>query len=108
LDVKAAILQEMAHSLEPYGIALQTCCEQAVLAALPAGSQVYPASCIPNDRLEALYGPGIALRRDTGQRIRSGCGCKVSVDVGSYHDHPCYHNCLFCYANPREPQPRAC
>ncbi|MEE9497365.1 MAG: DUF1848 family protein [Desulfobacterales bacterium] len=28
------------------------------------------------------------------------CGCKISVDIGSYHHHPCYHNCLFCYANP--------
>ena len=41
-----------------------------------------------------------ASRRDTGQRVQKGCGCKVSVDIGVYHQHPCYHNCLFCYANP--------
>ena len=40
------------------------------------------------------------LRKDTGQRLQKGCGCKKSIDVGNYHQHPCYHNCLFCYANP--------
>ena len=38
--------------------------------------------------------------QDSGQRKATGCGCTVSVDVGSYGLHPCHHNCLFCYANP--------
>ena len=42
----------------------------------------------------------ISLRKDTGQRVKAGCGCTVSVDIGSYRQQPCYHNCLFCYANP--------
>jgi DNA repair photolyase len=47
-----------------------------------------------------LYGGRISLRRDPGQRRRAGCGCRVSVDIGSYGRHPCRHGCLYCYANP--------
>ncbi|MCK4620475.1 MAG: DUF1848 family protein, partial [Desulfobacterales bacterium] len=47
-----------------------------------------------------LFGGSLSLNKDSGQRIKNGCGCKVSADVGSYSLHPCYHNCLFCYANP--------
>jgi len=24
----------------------------------------------------------------------------VAKDIGDYSAHPCFHNCLFCYANP--------
>jgi hypothetical protein len=27
----------------------------------------------------------------------------VAADIGSYRQQPCYHNCLFCYANPKDP-----
>jgi hypothetical protein len=47
-----------------------------------------------------IYGGHLSLRKDTGQRVKAGCGCKVSADIGSYRQQPCYHNCLFCYANP--------
>jgi hypothetical protein len=76
------------------------CCEKLVLAALPAGSTVTAASCIPNHRLAAIFGRGISLSRDHGQRTAAGCGCFVSRDIGSYSSHPCLHDCLFCYANP--------
>ncbi|MBW2737316.1 MAG: DUF1848 family protein, partial [Deltaproteobacteria bacterium] len=58
------------------------------------------SSCIPNDLLMKLFGGSLSLNKDSGQRIKNGCGCKVSADIGSYSLHPCYHNCLFCYANP--------
>jgi len=78
------------------------------MAALPAESTITESSCIPGNLLKDLYGDGISLKKDTGQRQTQGCGCTVSKDVGSYHRQSCFHNCLFCYANPAPPQrPRA-
>jgi hypothetical protein len=91
---------EMEIGLAKLNIQLTTCCEREILAALPIGSSIQPSSCIPNDLIRELYGGNISLKKDSGQRIKAGCGCKVSVDIGSYGHHPCYHNCLFCYANP--------
>jgi hypothetical protein len=79
---------------------LKLCCEKDVLAALPAETSVTQSACIPSELLVEFFGGNLDLKKDTGQRIQEGCGCNVSVDIGSYQLHPCYHNCLFCYANP--------
>ena len=80
-------------------IHLTVCCEKDIIGALPPDSKVTPSSCVPNDFLMELYGGKLSLKRDTGQRVKAGCGCKVSIDIGSYRDQPCFHNCLYCYAN---------
>jgi len=100
LDTKKATILKIEHLLSAYKINLKLCCEKEVMNALPEDSSVTESSCIPNDLLVKLFGGDISLKKDSGQRIRKGCGCKVSVDIGSYHHHPCFHNCLFCYANP--------
>ena len=100
INEKIDILLNMENALTSKNICLYTCCEKDVLHALPEDSTITASSCIPNDLLVKLYGGNLSLKRDTGQRINSGCDCKVSVDIGSYQDHACYHNCLFCYANP--------
>lgn len=97
---KAAILQDMEARLRPLGIELYTCCEKEVLRQLPANTRIRPSACISNTLLTKLYGGGISLKKDPGQRRRQGCGCQVAVDIGSYRDQPCGHGCLFCYANP--------
>ena len=97
---KIGQLAEMAQFLAPMGIQLQLCCEKELLEALPQDLNVHSAACIPNRHLGALHGPDLSLRRDASQRVAEGCGCSVSRDIGSYHLHPCRHNCLFCYANP--------
>ena len=101
MDQKAATILDMESRLAALNIRLFTCCEKDLLEALPATSAVTRSSCIPNDLLMKLYPGRISLRKDTGQRVKAGCGCKVSVDIGSYRHHPCFHNCLFCYANPK-------
>jgi len=102
---KKSVLLDMKHILESGKIELQTCCENEVLKQLPPGSGISNSACINHDLLISLFGGHLTLKRDTGQRIKLGCGCKVSVDIGSYKKHPCYHNCLFCYANPSAGNP---
>jgi hypothetical protein len=97
---KVEVLCYMEDQLEPRQIDLFACCEKAVLDTLPYTSRVKGSSCIPNDLLMELYGGKVSLKKDPGQRIQKGCGCGVSRDIGSYRFHPCFHNCLFCYANP--------
>lgn len=94
------ITLEMNDELKQKGMTLYLCCEKVLLESLPAGTGIRPSSCIPNDFLVELYGGNLSFQKDHGQRIASGCGCKVSVDIGSYHLQPCHHRCLFCYANP--------
>ncbi|MEJ2099720.1 MAG: DUF1848 family protein [Desulfobacterales bacterium] len=100
MATKKATILKIEQLLSAYKISLKLCCEKEVLDALPEGSSVTESSCIPNDLLVKLFGGNLSLKKDAGQRLRKGCGCKVSVDIGSYHQHPCFHNCLFCYANP--------
>lgn len=97
---KTSVLLEMERSLSPLGIHLLLCCENQLLERLPKGSTIRPGACISSRRIMAVHGGRVSLRQDVGQRKASGCGCTISVDVGSYCLHPCQHNCLFCYANP--------
>jgi len=100
LKTKLEIILGIERILASGNIYLNLCCEKEVLDALPANTSIRQSACIPNDLLVELFGGKLDLKKDTGQRIQKGCGCRVSVDIGSYHLHPCYHNCLFCYANP--------
>ena len=97
---KVKILLKMETTLSPLGIQLALCCEKEALDQLPVGSTISIGACISGRRIMAVHGGRVSLRQDSGQRKASGCGCTVSVDVGSYSLHPSHHNCLFCYANP--------
>jgi len=100
LPQKVLTITRLSECLSKLDMQLRLCCEKELLNALPPDLPVSAAACIPNDRLTALYGPGISLARDSGQRKAAGCTCGVSKDIGSYNLHPCPHDCLFCYANP--------
>ena len=100
LKTKKQIILKLEKVLASGNINLKLCCEKDVLDALPDNTTVNRSACIPNELLMELYGGTLDLKKDTGQRIQKGCGCKKSIDIGDYHQHPCYHNCLFCYANP--------
>ena len=106
MDRKRTILLEMERRLASLQISLDVCCEPDVLETLPLSATIRPAACISGRRIMALYGGRVSLRRDAGQRRAAGCGCTASVDIGSYAEHPCFHNCLFCYANPAGDQKR--
>ena len=97
---KVEIIVGMERKLAAGNIHLSLCCEKEILDALPRDSRVTGSSCIPGELLQQLYGGRLSLKKDAGQRVKAGCGCKVSADIGSYRLQPCFHNCLFCYANP--------
>lgn len=101
--VKRRTLMRMAGILQQRGITLSACCENDILAGLPSEAEIQSGECIPGPLLAAFYGGDVALKKDPGQRRTHGCTCNLAADIGSYHQHPCYHNCLFCYANPQTP-----
>ncbi len=91
-------LGQMAAYLEPKNIQLHLCCEQAVFKRLGPDRNIRENACIDGRLLKAIYGGNPEIRRDQGQRAKQGCKCTRSIDIGSYEEHPCRHNCLFCYA----------
>ncbi len=108
LEAKRDILLNISKTLTAHNIDLFTCCEKEILETLPAETGVRQSSCIPNRLLTELFGGSLSFKKDAGQRIQDGCGCMVSNDIGSYQQQPCYHNCLFCYANPSSANNKKC
>jgi len=100
LEQKIDTLLSLEEELSRRGIQLHTCCEKHLMDALPPNCSVTPASCISHELLMQLFGGRLSRKIDAGQRIKAGCGCQASSDIGSYHLHPCRHRCLYCYANP--------
>ncbi|MBS3809260.1 MAG: DUF1848 domain-containing protein [Desulfobacterales bacterium] len=101
MEKKIRVITRMQQVLEKLGMNLYTCCEKQVIEALPPDSGIEPSACIPNRYLAELFGGGLSFQRDSGQRKEMGCGCMTSKDIGGYADQPCFHNCLYCYANPK-------
>ncbi len=104
-EKKIEVLLRMENVLYENSIDLSVCCEKKLVDLLPPDSTITNSSCIPNDLFVELSGGNLSLKKDTGQRVQAGCGCRVSKDIGSYHIHKCFHNCLFCYANPVSGKP---
>jgi len=102
METKANVLHKMEAVLAATSMKLYTCCESAVMAHLPKDSGIQSSACISGALLAELFGEGLSLKKDAGQRTAQGCGCTVSTDIGIYAEHPCFHNCLFCYANPTD------
>lgn len=104
---KIRALLDLEHRLAAHRIRLFTCCESELLPDLPAHSSIRAAACIPSELFMELYGGALSVKRDGGQRVKAGCGCRVSVDIGSYDGHRCGHDCLYCYASPANKKPEA-
>jgi hypothetical protein len=76
------------------GLSLKACCDPFLLEAGAEQSQCIDAALLTELHPRALSADP---QRDTGQR--GGCGCSISVDIGSYKQR-CPNGCLYCYANP--------
>ena len=101
---KRKIIIRMADLLNKNNIELFLCSEKELFYEICAEDRdlynIKESACISGPLFEELFGGRPLSKRDYGQRTKQGCRCTQSVDIGSYEAHPCYHNCLFCYANP--------
>lgn len=93
------VLRGMADYLNSQNISLHLCCEKEIFNTLESDGGILENACIDGRLFQKIYGGNPETRRDYGQRSKQGCQCTQSIDIGSYEDHPCFHNCLFCYAN---------
>jgi hypothetical protein len=105
MDKKIQIIRRMEKLTEGTSLKIYLCCEKEVLETLDMESfethtTVSANSCVDGKLLKKLFDGKPETRRDYGQRSKQGCRCSKSIDVGLYDEHPCFHNCLFCYANP--------
>ncbi len=100
LEKKRQVIHHMEKYLASTGITLHLCCEKKLFSHLDADTRVKENSCINGKLLKNLFGGHPEIKKDYGQRSKQGCKCTKSIDIGSYDAHPCFHNCLFCYANP--------
>jgi hypothetical protein len=98
LKDRQRVIQRMTDHLEQKGITLHLCCESDLFAGFGKETRVKQNACIDGRLLKHLHGGNPDIRQDHGQRAKKGCKCSKSIDIGSYEDHPCFHNCLFCYA----------
>lgn len=92
-EVKTDYARELVARAGDLGLSLESCCEPEMNEA-----GIKTSSCIDGRLLGRLAGEPASERKDKGQR--SACGCTESRDIGSYADMPCYHGCVYCYANP--------
>jgi DNA repair photolyase len=99
-EKKLDIIRRMTNLLEKKGIELSLCCEREVFSDIKEKENISESSCISGKLFGKLFKGDLEAKRDYGQRASSGCKCSKSVDIGSYEQHPCFHNCIFCYANP--------
>jgi len=100
MDKKKQVIHRMENYLAPKGIKLFLCCEKELFSSLDQNTTVLENACIDSNILKTIYGGNPEVTRDYGQRAKQGCKCTKSIDIGSYEEHPCFHDCLFCYANP--------
>ncbi len=99
-EKKIQVIQWMENRLSQLDMQLSLCCEKELFSHMNSGSSVMENACIDGNLLKKNFGGTPETKRDYGQRSKQGCKCTLSIDIGSYDGHPCFHNCLFCYAAP--------
>jgi len=90
---KKRTLNNMNNILKQLNISLSLCCEPELNQK--GAYENHP--CISGEYTNKLLKTFIPYKRAIGQR--KGCICSKSLDIGSYIDHPCMHNCIYCYAS---------
>jgi hypothetical protein len=99
-EKKTGVIQWMESHLSQLDMHLSLCCEKELFSYLDTDSSVKKNACVDGNLLKMNFGGLPETKRDYGQRSKQGCRCTQSIDIGSYDEHPCFHNCLFCYAAP--------
>jgi DNA repair photolyase len=75
---------------QKHGLQLFTCCEPVDLGRYG----IAHASCIDAGVIQEIIGCSIRAKKDA--KLRPGCGCMESVEIGAYDS--CGHGCKYCYA----------
>lgn len=88
------IAENFSEISKEYGFKINTCAESADLSRFGIGH----SNCIDRERIEALTGKLLEVKKDKYQRKE--CGCCESTDIGAYNT--CIHKCVYCYANGAE------
>jgi hypothetical protein len=93
-EEKVEVARRLMDLAQQYGLSLRACCDPFLLEV-----GVLQSHCIDAALLTELHPRELPAdpRPDKGQR--GGCGCSLSVDIGSYKQR-CANGCLYCYANP--------
>ncbi len=96
------VLRDMRRIAEPLGIKLYSCTQPQ----LEGVEGITPAACIDTDLLTELHPQKLSVNPNqdkTMARLRPGCYCTQSIDIGTYL--PCGHGCVYCYAEAAVPKP---
>lgn len=102
LSQQREVVERMKQIAIPLGITLYSCTQPQ----LEGIEGITPASCIDSDLLVDLHPQHLPLEpvQDlTMTRLRPGCYCTQSRDIGAYL--PCGHGCVYCYAKAAVPSP---
>lgn len=95
------LVEKMKAIAKPLGMTLYSCTQPQ----LEGISGIIPASCIDAELLTKLHPqklPAILRQDPTMARLRPGCFCTESIDIGAYL--PCGHGCVYCYAEAAIPK----
>lgn len=91
-EITDFIKNKMMPRVEEAGMELSTC-------VLP---HLTTKGCIDGNTLTLLHPQQEPCSRAKDKSQRQTCHCTKSYDVGQWFS--CYHNCLYCYGNPKPPQ----
>lgn len=95
-------LRKMRMIAEPLGISLYSCTQPN----LEKIEGITPAACIDAGLLTELHPQKLPVNPNqdkTMARLRPGCYCTQSIDIGAYL--ACGHGCVYCYAEAAVPKP---
>jgi len=85
------IKNKMKPRVEKLGMELSTC-------VLP---DLTTKGCIDGNTLSLLHPKQEPCSKAKDRSQRQACHCTKSYDIGQWFS--CYHNCLYCYGNPKPP-----
>lgn len=101
LQEQREIVEKMKAIAKPLRITLYSCTQPQ----LEGISGITPAACIDAKLLTELHPqklPAPQRQDPTMTRMRPGCYCTESIDIGAYL--PCGHGCVYCYAEAALPK----
>ena len=87
-EVKRALLTDLSEIADAHDIHLSVCTQPDLL--VPGARE---ARCVDAARLARMAGRTVMSKL---KRVRPGCGCYESKDIGDYDT--CPHGCVYCYA----------